>query len=106
MSMRDLLVQGNDGEKVTIRSKHIFVPVQFWLPEEAVENMAIADIRDVEGNKILRFYTMPSQGDYIDWMGHRWVVERLQHAPQKKGSTARDVMPNVFTEYLGPLETE
>ena len=88
-------------QTVKIYCTPIPFPVFFRLPDESKETMPRADVKAIEGSRILRFYTPPMMGDVIEFRGHVWQVEGRSHECQVKGSPRPDRLPTVLTHYLG-----
>ena len=89
-------------QTVKIYCTHIPFPVFFRLPDKSKETMPRAEVKAIEGSRILRFYTPPMMGDVIEFRGHIWQVEGRSHECQVKGSPRPDRLPTVLTHYLGP----
>lgn len=104
MSIRELIAFDEDNDRILVKADTHFIPVHFHLPEDVKETMPLVQLKKTEGNKVLRFYTVPQKGDWIDWQGHRWEVMGYHHQPLKKGSPGQDKLPNILTEYIGELE--
>lgn len=88
-------------ERVVIQCRPIPFPICFYLPEEVRETMPLSKVKAIEGQFILRFYSVPNPGDTVAWKGHKWKVERIAHRCQVKGSPKPDRLPVIHTEYLG-----
>lgn len=103
MGIRDLLTFDEDNDRVVVKANCIFVPVHFNMPDDARDQLPLALLKTIVGNKVMRFYNLPHRGDWIDWKGHRWEVIGYHHQPLKKGSKGQDLLPNIMTEYIGEL---
>ena len=90
-------------QTVKIMCTPIPVPVLFELPDHVKNVMARTEVKSIEGNRILRFYFVPNQGDTIEFKGHVWEVKARHHETQLKGSSKPDRLPTILTSYLGPL---
>ena len=90
-------------ETVKIMCVPIPFSVLFQLPDVVKENMPRTEVKAIEGNRILRFYTPPTGGDTIQYRGHIWLVRNLHHETQLKGSNRPDRLPTVLTTYVGPV---
>ena len=88
-------------ETVQIWCKPIPFPVFFRLPDDTKEKMPRTEVKAIEGNRILRFYSPPMMGDVIEFRSHVWQVTGLHHQCQVKGSPNPDRLPTVLTQYLG-----
>ena len=91
-------------ETVTIWCKPIPFPVRFELPDEVKETMPRTEVKAIEGNRILRFYTPPVKDDVIFFRCHLWAVIGRFHECQVKGSPKPDRLPTVLTQYIGTAE--
>jgi hypothetical protein len=92
----------------TIRFKAILIPylVRFALPDGIKETMPLTRSRELDGDRILRFYATPSKGDIISFRGILFKVLGLFHEPMPRGSKRVDKMPIVITEYFGAVEND
>lgn len=102
--MRHYLLEKEETETVVIRSKPLFFPVKFELPEHVKESLPASVTRPYEGQFVMRFYCTPETGHTIEHGGLAWRVTHLAHKPQKKGSKAKDQCPIVMTEFVGEAE--
>ncbi len=90
-------------QTVKIMCTPIPFPVLFELPDEVKERLSRTEVKAIEGNRILRFYTAPIGGDTIEFKGHLWEVRARHHECQVKGSPKPDRLPTVLTRYLGTI---
>lgn len=95
-----------DNDPIKVSAKVHFIPVEFNLPEDVRETLSIVQLRQTEGNKVLRFFTPPQNGDLIEWRGHDWLVTCYRHRPLKKGARGQDLLPNIQTQYWGEIASE
>jgi hypothetical protein len=93
-----------ETQTVTIWCKPIPFPVRFELPDEVKETMPRTEVKAIDGNRILRFYTPPVIDDVIEFRGHLWQVKGRFHECQIKGSPKPDRLPTILTRYLGAAE--
>lgn len=92
-----------ETETVVIHCKPIPIPVLFVLPDGVKEVMSLSEVKAIDGNRILRFYFIPNQGDMITFRGYLWEVLNRHHTCQIKGSNKPDQLPVVLTKYIGPV---
>jgi hypothetical protein len=102
-NLREMLADF-EYETVTILCKPIPFPVRFELPDEVKEIMSRTDVKAIDGNRILRFYTPPVIDDVIQFRGHLWQVKGRFHECQIKGSPRPDRLPTILTRHLGAAE--
>ena len=88
-------------ETVYVRCIPIPFPVQLDLPEEVRDKLPLGTVKQISGQRVLRFYCPPTVGHTIEFKGHVWGVIGLHHPLQVKGSTNPDKLPLVLTEYVG-----
>ena len=68
MSIRNLLTIDDDNEPFTVKSKCVFIPVSFTIPEPDRDMIPMAELKALTGNKVMRFYNLPQRGDTIDFV--------------------------------------
>ena len=100
--LRDLLTE-NQTETVRIKAVLIPISVLFKFPEAVRESVPMKTIKAIEGVRILRFYTAPVPGDVIQFRGHLFSVIGRHHECQVRGSSRKDQMPIVITQYMGEM---
>ena len=94
----------SDSRYETVRIKAVLTPfpVRFEFPDEMRETTPRAVLKSIEGVRVLRFYTPPVSPDIIEFRGFLWKVSGRFHEDVKvKGSSKKDRMPIVITEYIG-----
>ena len=102
--MSELRELTTDPQYETVRIKAILTPllVRFEFPDEARDTTPRSVLKAIEGDRILRFYTVPVSPDVIEFRGFLWKVLGRFHADVRvKGSPGKDKMPIVLTEFLG-----
>ena len=97
-----------DPRYETIRIKAVLLsfPCRFEFPDNLRETTPRAVLKSIEGVRVLRFVTPPVSPDIIEFRGFLWKVSGRFHEDVKvKGSSLKDRMPIVITEYIGRSET-
>lgn len=102
--MRHYLLEKVETETTVIRSKPLFFPVRFDLPEGMKEALPASVTRQFTGTIVMRFYCTPQAGDEILQGQLVWRVTHLRHEPKRRGSPKNDEVPTVFTEFVGEVE--
>ena len=91
-----------DPRYETIRIKAVLTSFPEF-PDELRETTPRAVLKSIEGVRVLRFYTPPVNPDIIEFRGYLWKVSGRFHEDVKvKGSSLKDRMPIVITEFVGP----
>ena len=104
MTKRRLLLESNSEETIIILKDALFYPIVLRLPESVRESMPAAQSLYIAKRHVMRFFNVPSKGDFINFGGHVWRVIGLSHTPRVKGSSAQDHVPEVITDYLGAVD--
>ena len=104
MSKRRLLLESNSEETIIILKDALFYPVILRLPDEVKESMPASQSLYIAKRHVMRFFNVPSKGDFINFGGHVWCVIGLSHTPRVKGSSASDHVPEVITEYFRTVD--
>ena len=104
MTKRRLLLESNSKETIIILKDALFYPIVLRLPESVRESMPAAQSLYITKRHVMRFFNVPSKGDFINFGGHVWRVIGLSHTPRVKGSPASDHVPEVITEYFGAVD--
>ena len=106
--MDNLRELASDSRYETIRVKAVLTPfpVRFDFPDNLRETTPRTVLKSIEGVRVLRFYTPPVSPDIIEFRGYLWRVSGRFHEDVKvKGSSLKDRMPIVVTEFIGRSET-
>ena len=106
--MNNLRELASDPRYETIKIKAVLTPfpVRFEFPESLIESTPRSVVRSIEGVRVLRFYSHPVSPDIIEFRGFMWkVIGRFHEDVKVKGSSLKDRMPIVVTEFIGRSET-
>jgi hypothetical protein len=90
---------------IKIKAKLTPFPVSLELPDTVKEGLPRSLTKEVEGVRVMRFYTPPIAGDTIEFKGFMFKILARHHGGLRvHGSAGKDTMPIVITEYIGAIE--
>ena len=89
---------------VKTSAKLTLFPVKLELPEDLKERLSRATVKEIEGIRVMRFYTAPVAPDTLEFKGFIFRVLGRYHEDLKvKGSHERSKMAIVLTEFIGEV---
>ena len=85
-----------------VKVKAVLTPllVRLQIPIEVKEITPLGRVKAIDGVRLIRFYCLPSAGDIIEFKDSQWRVLGLYHEVRPSGSTLKDKLPIVMTEFI------
>jgi len=88
---------------VVINKKSIQWSIDFTLPDKTRENMAVDEVRAIDGIFVMDFYSDPHVGDYLTHKGHRWRIIGREFVVTRHLKREPKSIPRLVVEYVEAL---